>query len=293
MDWTKAKNILIVAFLATNLFLMVMLYGGQQAKESSAISDEYVAQTIQFLEEQNIELRAELPLEAPSLSSVTVEYHFFSPREMAEKLLGEDLIRLDMSTYENDSGSRVTVLEEKILIYQNNEQERVLTNFDEEKLVKMADDFLRTHDLDPESLRLEQIYFGVEPEYQEDPLHKLVYQQTYQERFIGESYVNIYIGSRGIVAVEALLLENMRSIGEGATGHTMISAPEALLRTVKQIQDHHSSNGSTIIKEVRPGYYFPLTRQIIAEGDPIESGTAVPAWKIVLKDGKTFYQEAF
>ena len=292
MDWTKAKNILIAAFLVTNLFLLVMLYGGQQGKVSSAVSDQYVAQTIQFLEEQNIELRTELPLTAPSLSSVTVEYHFFSPREMAETLLGEDLIRLDMNTYENDRG-RLTVSEEKILIYQKKEQGNILANLDEEKLVTIASDFLKTYDLYLEGLQLEQIYFGVEPEYQEEPLHKLVYQQTYQERFIGESYVNIYIGSHGIVAVEALLLEKIRSIGEGAAGHTMISAPEALLRTVKQIQDYHASDGPAVITEVLPGYYFPLTRQTIAEGDPIESGTAVPAWKIVLKDGKTFYQEAF
>lgn len=292
MDWTKAKNILIAAFLVTNLFLLVMLYGGQQSQESSAISDSYAAQTIQFLQEQNIELRAHLPMTAPSLSSVTVEYRFFLPQEMAVMLLGEDAKRVDINTYENEKG-RVTVLEEKILIYQNKEEGRILTNFDEEKLVEMGNEFLQKHNLDPDSLQLEQIYFGVEPQYQEEPLHKLVYQQTYQDRFIGESYVNIYIGNRGIVAVEALLLENMRSIGEGATSYTMISAPEALLRTVQQIKKHHQSQEPAVITEILPGYYFPLSRQPIAEGDPIESGTAVPAWKIVLKDGTTFYQEAF
>lgn len=292
MDWTKAKNILIAAFLLTNLFLMVVLYGGQQGNSTSAISNDYVTQTLQFLQDKNIEIRTELPLAAPSLNSVNVEYRFFSPKEMAEKLLGNSLVQEDIHTYANHKG-RVTVLEEKILIYQNKEQGRMLPSLEEEKLVAIANDFLRTHYLDQEGLQLEQIYFGVEPEYQEEPLHKLVYQQTYEGRFIGESYVNVFIGHRGIVAVEALLLENMRTIGETTTSHTMISAPEALLRTIEAIQRHHASQEPAVITEVLPGYFFPLTRETFAEGDSVESGTAVPAWKIVLKDGKTFYQEAF
>ncbi|SFI22865.1 YycH protein [Tindallia magadiensis] len=291
MDWTKAKSILIAAFLITNIFLLSVLYGGNQPEESAGISDQYATQTIEFLQEQQIELRTALPMSAPSLNSVTVEYRFFPLQETAYQFLGEDALRVDLHTYENHKG-RVTVLEEKILIYENKEKGPMLTNFDEEKLMKMGETFLQTHHLDPQGLRLEQIYFGMEPEYQDEPLHKLVYQQTYQNRFIGESFVHIYIGQRGIVAVEALLLENMRSIGEG-TSHTMISAPEALLRTVHQIQQHHSADTPAIITDILPGYYFPLHQKPIAEGDPVESGTAVPAWKIVLKDGKTFYQEAF
>ena len=291
MDWTKAKTILIVVFLVTNLILGGTLVRQKSLNGSSAVSDVYLDQTLAFLEDQGVVLDTQIPRQAPELASVTVEYRFFSPYETAEKLLGSDVIQVAPDTFENDRG-RVSVVNDKRLKYQRFTQEDPLPDLQEATLQSRAESFLKEHDLFPERLHLQQIYVGMVQEYDSEPLHKLVFEQTYRDRFIGESYVHVYLNRKGLVAVEALLLTPPGEESQAGTARPMISAPEALLRKLEDIINTQEGR-NIIVSRVEPGYYFDLTRDPMTQWDAVASGTAVPAWKIVLKNGDTYYQEAF
>lgn len=292
MDWTKAKTILIIAFFITNLFLGASLLTDPSRQEAAAVNDVYLQQTLQFLEDQGVILETEMPRTIPSLAPITVEYRFFPPGPTADLMLGDDWVMVSANTFQNNQG-RLTILNEQQLIYQSFEVGTVLPNMNEATLKEASQRFLEEHDLFPEGLNLTQIYVGTVPSYHDEPLHKLVYEQSYQGRFIGESYVHVYLNQGGIVAVEALLLQDPGDIQQSGTLRTMIDAPEALLRKLDEILQDHQENDPVIVNRIEPGHYFALIRDPLGQWESVESGTAVPAWKIVLKNGKTYYQEAF
>lgn len=66
MDWPKAKNLLIVALIATNLFLIWAIFS---SKEVVPVDTEIIDQTVSVLEKNGIHLYCEIP-EGPSKMAV-------------------------------------------------------------------------------------------------------------------------------------------------------------------------------------------------------------------------------
>lgn len=80
MDWARAKNIVIVALVVTNLFLLAV-YGGKSLWDAKQEEDLY-EDTMALLEARNIVLATELPEEAEPLGSVLVDAVQFDVRKL-------------------------------------------------------------------------------------------------------------------------------------------------------------------------------------------------------------------
>jgi len=104
MDWSKAKNVLIIAFIATNIFLIYniqsKLFGEQ---EIHIINDEYVNSVEEHLNNNGIELEAHISKEIISLPILVVRYKTFDSDTLAQGFLG------------NDYEKQTATLEDKIL----------------------------------------------------------------------------------------------------------------------------------------------------------------------------------
>ncbi len=73
MDWTKAKNILIAALLATNLLLLgILIYGNIKVSGEDA---RFLNNTIAVLEARNIAITTELPIKSTRMPVLSVEYN--------------------------------------------------------------------------------------------------------------------------------------------------------------------------------------------------------------------------
>lgn len=81
MDWTKAKTILIVALIATNLFL-VFTYGFNRPGESENGKDVL----IDVLAKNNITLGTKVPEKQGKLAALSIEYSGFDKVETDELL---------------------------------------------------------------------------------------------------------------------------------------------------------------------------------------------------------------
>lgn len=292
MDWTKAKTILIVAFIGTNLFLAAVLLRDTARQAPLFVDEIFIQQTLDFLEEKGLVLEVELPSSIPSLPTLTVQYQFFPHETTAYRFLGSGWQQLEENTYRNQ-GRQLTIINNKKVILHLLEPENPLPNMRENTITDASQAFLQSLGLYPEGLRLAQIYVGMVPEYHQEPLHKLVYEQTYLGRFVGESYVHVYLNQQGIVAVEALLLQVVSEGNQIAPPRAMISAAEALLRKLDDILLDQRHQLPVRVSRMEAGNYFPLTSDSLATWETVAAGTAVPAWKIVLRSGDTFYQEAF
>lgn len=82
MDWTKAKTILIVALLLTNIFL-IFTYASANKSEEVAIQE---AELIALLESKDIWVETEIPTRHPALEALTIVRAEFSQEE-AEALV--------------------------------------------------------------------------------------------------------------------------------------------------------------------------------------------------------------
>lgn len=84
MDWTKAKTILIIALLITNIFLLVTYTLSNSDNETS--EEELLRETIALLEEKNIYVKGELPSVYQKMPVLMVQYDRLDPDFLHQKL---------------------------------------------------------------------------------------------------------------------------------------------------------------------------------------------------------------
>ena len=223
MDWSKAKNLLIVAFALANIFLICnILNRTLKWDEAQVINGKYSNNAEQYLNDNGINLDIRIPEEAVSLPVLVVKYKNFDSDKMAKMLLGNDYNK-KTETFNPDNlkreifekGNKKLIIEgNKKLIYRNkdlNDKGQGYT-LNEKTVIKTGDDFLKQYKLMRDDVKLEQIYYGIEEHTGNEPVYKLIYNQIYKNKFLGESYIYVYINHKGVVAAEAMLLEDRKSV---------------------------------------------------------------------------------
>ncbi len=84
MDWTKAKTILIIALLVTNLFLLITYTVVNQVDIPT--EEELQAETLALLSEKQIYIKESLPKGHQKMPVLLVEYHRPDPELLRQKL---------------------------------------------------------------------------------------------------------------------------------------------------------------------------------------------------------------
>lgn len=297
MDWSKAKNILIVAFIMTNIFL---IYNVQNELFNSQgmqiVSDQYIINVEEHLRDHNIKLKTDIPKEIIPMSILEVKYKTFDPDDYLDLLLGEGYKEVETTQGFNRFKKQIFTNDKRELVieggkkfkYTDMSQEKANYILDENTIVEISNDFLKDKKVNTEDLKLEQIYYGEEKDFGSEPVYKLVYNQRYKNRFLGESYINVYINHRGVVRVEAMILEYENTKQQK---RTIMPATEALMQVMNIILKENKT--PIAINKIEIGYYFSPAYYLNTDWKDIESGTAFPSWKITLDNGKTYYVEAY
>lgn len=297
MDWSKAKSLLIIAFILTNIFLVYNIWGETfKHDEIQTVNNKYLDDVEQYLNDNGINIDTHIPEEIVSLPMLVVRYKNFDSDKTAEMLLGKDYNKTTEAFGSDDlkreifkKGNKKLIIEgNKRLIYKNmNGSDRDYT-LDEETVMKIGDDFLKQYKLMEDDIVLDQIYYGTEEHIDSEPVYKLIYNQTYKNKFLGESYIHVYVNNRGVIAAEAMLLEYESTQQQRKK---IIPATEALMKSMGAILKENEK--PIFIKEVEVGYYFSPAYYTESDWKEIDSGTALPSWKITIQNGKTYFIEAY
>ncbi|NLT48934.1 MAG: hypothetical protein GXX92_11050 [Clostridiales bacterium] len=101
MDWTKAKAILIVALLITNLFLLAT-YTVVKADDGPT-DEELQAETLALLEQKQIYIKGSLPTQHDKMPVLMVEYDRLDQEVLRQKLS-------DQTPMDGEHGSRAGIL---------------------------------------------------------------------------------------------------------------------------------------------------------------------------------------
>lgn len=275
LNWSKAKSILIIAFILTNVFLAANLLS-EENKELSTVKDSFVEDVLEILGRKNISVDAEIPDELPSLNMLNVKYEITDYYNINNKYFGgrgsieeidEDkvIISWDQET--------VSIENAKKIKYKNNRESTGYNELDPNKAEEMVERFLR--DRGHETLGMD--LWSLE----EDKLknqYELKYSMVYEERYLELAYTNVLLDNDGVLELERLWLIPLE---EGEIPIYINTAPKALLDLI----DKEKFYGKTIA-DISLCYYFnPEEDDYVEEPEEAKEGRAIPAWRIIFKDG--------
>ncbi|TCO77934.1 two-component system regulatory protein YycI [Marinisporobacter balticus] len=270
MDWGKAKNILIIALVITNVFLIYNIEKDMfESNISSMVKEENIQDVLMILEENNIKVKAEVPRTVLELSVLNVEYEIYE-EEKLEKIFNK----------EEDTQIDLSVINNKIIRYENDNENMIIQDLNEKKAKDEAEAFISkygfmTNDVD---------YWETTQDI--DGYHVL-FKQKYQDRFLEYSYMQVTVNRLGIKKFERMWL---KPLDTDSNKKEIIPATKALLKCMYFL---NTSDEEVVIKDVALGYWFDPSHISLTNSENIKSGTAFPAWRILLEDGQTKFVAAY
>ena len=290
MDWSRAKNILILAFLTLNLFLGYRL--SQEisrypvAAGSGQVSTEEIAEAKEHLLSLGLEVEVAIPRETATLPLLKVRLPTPNHRRMAQHLFNG----LEEVQITRPSGS-----EGEILYFREGEEMRAYGNgiltyrnphpsFNlppglplKEAAQQWVEGFIAQQQEFGQELSMEEIR-----ELLPEKKYFIRLQQAYQGRpLVGSAGVEILISASGLEFLWQRPLEPLEPAGEEKA---TIPATEALLR-LAALHEGSSAGEPAPIVEITLGYYNKLY--------DAQEWEAVPAWAICTGGDHWHYINAF
>ncbi len=273
MDWGKAKNVLIIAFIVINLLLGYVLVSKNKEVDATN-SPDFIVQVEELLNNKQIQLETDIPTINPKLSALTVVYDIMKPDQINKDYFnnggiierqGEELVEI---TLEDET---ISILNKKLLIYESNSKKNKYPNLSEEDVIPIAKEFLVDKGYEIEDLKISFIkkvsdYYYVE------------FSKIYNDIYLESTFTNIQIDSSGVIKMERMWLD-VKEEGESLISISPASKSILGLLSMKEVYN------KTIV-DISLCYYFNPGKHEYIE-DPLETkqGRAIPAWRIQFDDG--------
>lgn len=286
MNWSKAKNILIIAFIVTNLFLLYEIFVESNENKDITISNEFINKVVEILDTKNISINCSIPKEKPSKSLLTVRYQVYNSQtirnNLADKFLKNYVI---INDYKNnaliykDTGKTLTIKNNNEITYKNYENNKYeVTNFDKQELETICTEFLEEKEFSTDDYKLTNFS-------KQGDKYILQYTKFHEDILIEESYMIFEIGKNGIQTFKRKWLDIVKT---KKSQIVIRSAPDVLLRLLSREDIYGKS-----IEDIDICYYFSSYKASSNYYQYAIEGDAVPAWRIQMKDGQVIVLEEY
>lgn len=273
MDWSKAKTIMIIAFIITNLLLVYSIMEREVAADPT-LSDEFLEKVIGLLGDSDIELSIDLPTTIPRLSTITVNYETYDENSVNKKFLDDDskIRYLDDKIILENKNKRI-ILKDKEIFFEDNSKENRYENLDKEKALEISRNFL----LD-KGYGIDDISKGLIRE--KDGLYSIEYSKVYEDIYVENTYTVFKIDEYGVREFKRLWLE---AKDKGDKKIQIGSASKAVLDLV----GNKKYSGRKIV-DISLCYYFDPIMDIMDMEIDSKEGRTVPAWRIEFDNGEKY-----
>lgn len=280
MDWSKAKTILIVAFIITNALLVFMLIGEMPGAEPT-ISDEFIEDVIRLLKNKQISVATQIPKDKPHLNTIIVGYERADIKELNKRFFNDEGIikynREGLGEITKDYQD-IVIVNKKLITYENKEDKENYSNINKDKATQISEEFLKDRQFDISDMKLTYIK-------EDKGVFYLEYSKLYEDVIVERAFTNLQIDKRGVRRLERLWL-NTKDLGEVEI--YISTAPKSILALLGKEEIY----GKTIT-DISLCYYFdPQRHDYLEEPEEAKQGKAIPAWRIQFSDGyKVFIDE--
>ncbi|HZK25542.1 MAG TPA: two-component system regulatory protein YycI [Oscillospiraceae bacterium] len=271
MDLSKAKTLLILAFLSLNIFLGYKLWIAPQAlHQGSVLTEEQLAQAKALIKEHGFELKTTLPKQIPRLALLNVSRLATDDSHWLAAFWGEEKVQsrreTDKTVY-TAGQEALTILADGHLVYTNN-----LPGTSEANTRSLAERYLREWQLWQGNMKLDLAIPWGEHGY------RYRFVQNYQGFPLFFSAIEVYLAEgrpREVHLYQAL------PHGFSDKEATVISAQKAVETFMREAAE--ISNKSII--DISLGYY-----SLSYDAERWESA---PVWRIATQGGSESYINAF
>ncbi len=291
MNFSRALNILILAFLGLNLFLAYQIYSPGWRVISGTVAPVEKERLESYLQEFNYQLEAELPHQQIKSSFLTVQPGELSVGELKEKIFEgktpekqeSDDREVEGTVYHHPEIGVLTVFQNGFYRFYRNPPESPLDiegEHSREEAKELANHFLEERGLKPDGA-----IFDVVHEYRAGA-YRIYYNQKVSHNALpvyAQLVVEVEEGK--VTGVENYWLEDLDYQGEREMEIIPVSA--ALIRLLEELG---RSSQSRTIKEVELGYYNP--ESLPDQEFSAEQWEIPPVWKVELEKGETYYLNA-
>ena len=274
MDWSKAKTILIIAFIITNILLgFVLLSSGRQVETTT--KEGFIEEVTEILKTKNIFINTEISREIPSLNTLIVEYEFIDSSNINNTFFeGKGKIEkkeegLTEIIHKDES---IWITNKNNLVYENKSTIERYKDLDEEKAKEIALEFLEDRRYDTSDIELAYIKFKGNSYY-------LEFSKLYKDKYLEKSYTIIEVNKAGVKRMERKWLNVLE---ERETLIYISTAPKSILSLLSMKEVY----GKTI-KDISLCYYFEPTahNDYVKEPKEARKGKTMPAWRVLFNDG--------
>lgn len=280
MDWSKAKTILIVAFIITNILLVFMLIREKPGVDLT-INDEFIEDVLELLKDKDISVATQIPKDKPYLNTMIVGYE-----KVDIKGLNENFFNNEGAINDNREGlgeivkdyESIVIVNRKLITYENKGKKENYPDINKDKAIQIAEEFLKDKGFPTSDIKLTYIK-------EEEGVFYLEYSKLYEDVLVERAFTNLQIDERGVKRLERLWL-NIKDLGE--TEIHISTAPKSILGLLSKEEVY----GKTIT-DISLCYYFdPQRHDYLEEPGDAKQGKAIPAWRIQFSDGyKVFIDE--
>ncbi len=276
MDWGRAKTILIVAFIITNVFLAYNLWSSKYyGHRSERISSVNIDEVIEILDKKGVHVNAPIPKDIYTNEMLTVEYSQINIGQLAETIYGERDVRpkatAETIRYSED-GIVLEVKDNREIFYNNlGLRDRPTVLLTEQEGMDIAEDFLREHSL----YRSTMIIDSIAPT---DKGFSIFFAQKYKDTLLEVSILSMEVTSEGVRSMRMLWPEPVKAEKERKR---ISHAIDALIKVAgqRELLDERPVE----VRSIKLIHYF--------DWDAAKGGETLPVWRICTDSG-TYYVNA-
>ncbi len=270
MDWSKAKNILIIAFIVTNVFLVITIERNLFQEQSIPLPiDKTMEGIIHVMQEKDIHIEIDIPRTMAPMSVLEVEYETYEDDGISSLAYkGKDTDNGPRGQFEVENG--------KVLVYTAEGSIKIGTRIDSEKVQERAEKFLTYYGFMKNDVAHWHTDFDGET-------YQVVFKQKYKGTFLEDSYMKVQVTEHGDIRYFERVW--LKPIKMGDSKNEIMPSTKALLKAMEKLNE---TEGPKNIIDISVGYRFDPPNWQNAR-----SGTAFPVWRIVLDEKKTIFVDAY
>ena len=249
MDWSKSKTYIIIAFLITNLILLLSIYSSKN-HFNNEFNEKSLKNLEKLLEERNVKSKVKLSTQTYKLPAIELKY-----ATLADKRLRK--------LYKNYKDS-IKVIDD-LYIEIHIQDIRKMKNIQEfEEFTKK---FIKEN--------LNENEYKLKNKTIEDDEIVIVYEEWYQNMYIEQGYLNFRYDLKNTVDISLLKTKDITKVGKEIQ---LMSNAQAISKLIPQI------NKNETIQEIQLSYYITKDTKEVDSEKLTSLVRLIPFWRVKMDD---------
>lgn len=195
MDWSRAKNILILIFILLNVFLSAIIISELRG---SSVTKETISDTRLALKDRGVDVNCSIPDFDGSIGNLVYKKTGFDWERLAVNIFGDDINNddlLDKRIMERD-GKKLTLLDEYTFLYENSDPGEVLVGLkNQDRIMGFIEKLFKGTEVPVLDYRIDIV------EVDKSDITAYVFRQKYRDFWVIENHITVSLSDNDLTVM--------------------------------------------------------------------------------------------